>query len=92
MRTTLLIGSLLAACLIVGCTDDNEAQRALTDQGFSDITITDRGTVFASVYGCSDSDGAWYSTTANNPAGKRVNMIVCCGGALQFKGCTLRSK
>lgn len=94
----LIIGSIMtvASCLLaffaMACTNDNEAQRALSDQGFSNISIVDRGAWFSSFHGCSDSDGNWYSVTADNAKGERVNMTVCCGGAMQYKGCTLRSK
>jgi hypothetical protein len=89
------VGVVLLVCILsftTACTDDNEAQRALTNQGFSNITIVDRGSWFSSFHGCSDGDGNWYSVTADNSTGKRVNVTVCCGGVLQFKGCTLRSQ
>lgn len=83
---------LLAICL-VGCqTDDAEAIRALSDNGFSDITITDSSAIAPNWDGCGSDDGAVYHAKATNPAGKRVNVIVCCGGSLSFKGCVVRSK
>ena len=85
---------LIAACLCVAAcaTNDSEAIKALDNNGFTNITITDRGFLAASWEGCDDKDGNWYHATATNPTGKRVNMLVCCGGALDFKGCTVRSK
>jgi len=84
---------LLVACVVLtGCTDDAEAERTLNAQGFSNISIDDRGAWFSTFYGCSDSDTNWYSTTADNPKGKRVNVTVCCGGVTQFKGCTIRTR
>ncbi len=79
--------------LLVGCiTDDNEARKALDDQGFTNITITDRGTGLVTWEGCGKDDGAYYKATATNPAGKRVNVVVCCGGSFSMKGCVIRSK
>lgn len=87
-----LIVSILSFTL-VGCwTNDNEALKALDDQGFSEATITERGAVFAQWEGCGNDDGNWYHAIATNPHGKRVNVLICCGGALQFKGCVVRSK
>lgn len=81
------------AIAITACgTDDNEAIRALDDNGFTNITITDHGFMFAGFEGCDAKDGNWYHATATNPAGKHVNMLVCCGAKMSFKGCTVRSK
>jgi hypothetical protein len=83
----------LAAVALMGCgTNDAEAIKALDDQGFTSVSITDHGCMFAAWEGCDEKDGNWYHASATNPAGKRVNMLVCCGGAMAFKGCTVRSK
>ena len=83
----------LAAITMMGCgTNDAEAIKAMDDQGFTEISITDRGCFFAAMEGCDEKDGNWYHATAKNPAGKRVNMLVCCGAMTSFKGCTVRSK
>jgi hypothetical protein len=83
----------LAAIALMGCgTNDSEAIKALDDNGFTSISITDRGFLFASMEGCDEKDGNWYHASATNPAGKRVTMLVCCGAATSFKGCTVRSK
>lgn len=92
MKKLLATLACLCVCTSACITDDNEARKALDDDGFSDIQITDRGAVFAGFYGCDSKDGNWYTASATNPKGKHVNMLVCCGGALQFKGCTVRSK
>lgn len=84
--------ALLSVCLFACGTDDDEAIKALSDQGFSDISITDRGCFFAAMEGCDEKDGNWYHANATNPAGRKVNMLVCCGAKLSFKGCTVRSK
>lgn len=76
-----------------GCsTNDAEAIKALDDQGFKDISITDRGAIFAHFNGCGGDDQNYYDATATNPAGKRVSVLVCCGGSFSFKGCVVRSK
>jgi hypothetical protein len=83
----------LSAVCLAGCvTNDSEAERALKDNGFSDIEITDRSAVLVGFWGCGDDDGAAYKATAKNAAGNQVTVIVCCGGALSFKGCVVRSK
>ena len=82
----------LACCLIACGTDDQEAKRALDDNGFSNVTITDEGFVFANWHGCDEKDGNWYQANATNPAGKQVTVLVCCGAKMSFKGCTIRSK
>lgn len=73
-------------------TNDAEAIKALDDNGFKDISITDRGFAFANYYGCDTKDGNWYHANATNANGKQVSMLVCCGAAVSFKGCTVRSK
>lgn len=79
--------------LSIGCgTDDHEAYKALSDNGFTNIHITDRGFMFASFHGCSEKDGNSYYANANNPISKPVEMLVCCGSKTSFKGCTVRSK
>jgi len=82
----------LAFCLTACATNDAEAQKALDDNGFSDVTIVDRGFMFAHFHGCAEKDGNWYEANAKNAKGKPVSMLVCCGAALSFKGCTIRSK
>jgi hypothetical protein len=82
----------LSIVCLAGCTNDNEAIKALDDQGFSNISITDRGGFAAEWEGCGHDDGNYYHASATNAAGKHVNMLVCCGGAGSFKGCVVRSK
>ena len=84
--------SLFAICMAACWTDDNQAISTMSDNGFSDIHITDRSGILIGTEGCGGDDGAIYYATAKNPAGKQVNVIVCCGGATSFKGCVVRSK
>ncbi len=89
----LFFSALIVAVTLSACaTNDAEALRSLDDSGFSDVTITDRGFLFAHFHGCDAKDGNWYEANAKNPKGKPVSMLVCCGQALSFKGCTIRSK
>lgn len=77
---------------ISGCTDDNEAKRALEAHGFTKVTVNDRGAGWPSLHGCDEKDGVWYEATAENAAGKQAQLVVCCGGPGSFKGCTVRTK
>jgi len=79
-------------CLSACWTDNNEAKRALDDQGFTKVTITDSSAFWAHFHGCGQDDGHWYEATATNPVGKQVVMMVCCGSNFSFKGCVVRSK
>lgn len=69
--------------------DNSEAVNALSNQGFSDIKITDKSVMFMSWRGCSESDAAKFDATAKNALGKQVNVYVCVGWP--FKGATIRS-
>jgi hypothetical protein len=90
--------SVLLACLLAltlsGCglgylVSEDAAVRALKDQGFTNITITGKSVLTASMWGCSDSDDVRFTATATNPAGKHVEVYVCSGF---LKGSTVRSK
>ena len=91
MKLAIVLTCLALATVACG-TNDSEAIKALDDNGFTNVTITDRGFMFASMEGCDSKDGNWYHASATNPAGKHVNMLVCCGAMTSFKGCTVRSK
>ena len=87
------VGLLVCVATTVNCaTNDHEALKALDDNGFTDSTITDRGFMFAHFHGCDARDGNWYHAKTTNPKGKPVEMLICCGQLLSFKGCTIRSK
>lgn len=82
--------------IVVTCSccaaDNNEGVRALENNGFSHVSITDSGILVPAFHGCDKHDGAYYEANATNPAGNQVHMTVCCGGPMSFKGCTVRSK
>ncbi len=56
------------------------AVRALENEGFHDIVITDRVWPFAPVQGCGLFDTTAYNAVAKNPDGKTVRVYVCLGG------------
>ena len=68
--------------LLAGCTDEDEARRALDNLGMTDIEIT--GYRF---FGCDEKDGWRTGFMATNSSGKRVEGFVCSG---IFKGATIR--
>ena len=76
-----------------GCSSDDhsEAIKTLETNGFTQNIINDHGH-WAGFHGCDGKDGSWYDATSTNPIGKKVNIVVCCGGPLSFKGCTIRVK
>ncbi len=69
--------------LAVGCTDEKSANKALTNEGYTDIKIEG----WAGPFQCGDD---WNATefTAKNSQGKTVNGTVCSG--LLFKNATIR--
>ena len=77
--------------VLCGCyTNDQEAIHTLEVNGFTDINIYSSTAVFPYWEGCSEKDGAAYKATATNPREQHVDVLVCCGGPLSFKGCTVR--
>lgn len=65
-----------------GCTADNEAQRVLSGQGYSDIKLTGYR-----VLTCSDDDTFHTGFTARSISGAKVSGTVCSG---IIKGATIR--
>lgn len=64
------------------------ARRALETQGFTEPIITERS-VWGELHGCGRNELS-YVATATNPAGRRVEVIACCG--VWMKACTIRSR
>jgi hypothetical protein len=69
--------------LLSSCSNSNDANKALTAMGFTDIQTTGY-----KWFACSDDD--WYHTgfTATNPQGMQVSGVVCSG--FFFKNSTVR--
>jgi len=82
MKKTLLIGA-IALLLLTGCTNRDDADRALQAQGFTNIQET--GYDFMA---CSENDFYHTGFTATNSNGKRVSGTVCSG--IFFKSATVR--
>lgn len=78
-----IIISTFIAALLMGCSNSNDANKALTAMGFTDIRTTGY-----KWFACSDDD--WYHTgfTAKNPQGLQVSGTVCSG--FFFKNSTVR--
>ncbi len=81
MKNVLIIAIL--AILFSGCTNKDDAKKALISSGFSDIQIT--GYNF---FSCSRNDFYRTGFTAKNVNGLKVNGTVCSG--LLFKNSTVR--
>lgn len=81
MKNVLIIAIL--AILFSGCTNKDDAKKALVSSGFSDIQIT--GYNF---FGCSKDDFYHTGFTAKNVKGLEVSGTVCSG--LFFKNSTIR--
>ncbi len=72
----------IIALLVIGCTDEDGSEKALTSQGFSDIQFTGY-----SAFNCSQDDIFATGFRARNPKGLMVEGTVCCG---LLKMCTVR--
>lgn len=73
----------IAVLLLSQCTDEKEAQRILTANGYTDIQYTGR-----SWFACAESDTYATGFTAKSPTGQEISGTVCSG--LFFKGSTIR--
>lgn len=76
--------TMLLACLVLAaCTSENDAERALRAEGFTDIQYTGY-----SWFACSKDDFYHSGFRAKNREGKTVEGVVCSG--LVFKNATIR--
>ena len=80
MKTVLIF---LLAIFICGCTNSNDAKRALKASGFTDIKMTGY-----QWFACSQDDFYHTGFIATNAQGKQVKGTVCSG--LLFKNATVR--
>jgi len=83
MRKLLIALAALAMMSFANCSCASYTTETLDKAGYSNIETNGW-----SVMGCSDEDTFATKFTADNPAGKRVNGVVCCGWFA--KGCTIR--
>ncbi len=77
-----VLGLVGAIVLLTGCTDAEEARRALDNLGMTDIEIT--GYRF---FSCGKDDSWHTGFRATNSKGKVVEGVICSG---LFKGATVR--
>lgn len=77
----LVIG--IIAAMDAGCGAGEDGKAALEADGFTNVELGERAW-----WGCARDDSFNSHFTATNPAGKRVEGLVCCGSL--GKGCTVR--
>lgn len=80
MKKIFIISMVLLIC---SCTNRNDAERALSSAGYTDIKV--QGYDW---FGCSKDDFYHTKFVAKNPAGQYVKGTVCSG--LLFKNATIR--
>ena len=66
------------------------AVKALENQGYSNVKITEHAWFLIGLRGGSEKDAARFTATATNPAGKEVVVEVYAGWP--FKGATIRTR
>lgn len=81
MKYALAVVGIVVGC--AACANDEDTIRTLRSSGYTDIRTTGW-----SPMSCGKDDTFETGFSAVNPAGIRVNGVVCCG--LVFKGCTVR--
>lgn len=69
--------------------DEDQAVRAATNLGFTEVKVESRKVLFLKWRGCSQGDDAGFMVSGKNPQGKTVKVLVCVGWP--FKGATVRS-
>lgn len=74
---------LFTVIILAACTNSEDARRALTSAGYTNIS-----TGGYDWFACGGDDTYATKFTATNPAGNRVNGVVCSG--LLFKSATIR--
>lgn len=82
MKIKNLIAALAVAAILAACTSSNEAQRAVTALGFTEVKTT--GYRF---FGCGEDDTFHTGFEATDASGKRVTGVVCSS---LMKGATVR--
>lgn len=85
-RLLAALALLTVAMSSCACEDRAGAEQTLRSLGFKEVHLG-APKVFS---GCGKEDMANNPFTARNAAGEMVSGVVCCGGPLSFKGCTVR--
>ena len=83
MKKVLVVALMMLAAASAGCSSPQDAERALTNAGFTQIR-----THGYDWFACSRDDFYHTKFTAMNPQGQRVSGVVCSG--LIFKSATIR--
>lgn len=79
---------LMLSLVLAGCTYDPKiAIKAMEDEGYTDVKVTDTS-VWPETHGCSRGDGVAFDVTAKNIRDKEIKAVVCCG--TNYKACTIR--
>lgn len=79
MKKVLAIVSL---ALITGCSAPDQAEKALTGAGYTNIELTGYR-----IFGCDEKDSFHTGFKATGPTGNQVEGVVCAGW---LKGATIR--
>lgn len=74
--------TLVLALLIASCTDDSATLHTLNYAGYKNVQLTGW-----EPFACAGDDNFSTGFRATNPAGQRVEGVVCCG---LLKSCTVR--
>lgn len=80
MKTIIAV---LLVALVAGCTSSEDAMRALSAQGFTDVRLTGY-----KWFACGEGDFYHTGFIATSPTGREVSGVVCSG--LLFKNATVR--
>ncbi len=84
-KTMGLIGAVMAALGIAGCSSEQSAVSAAREAGWSEIRVVDKSPIN---FRCDAGEMA-YRIIGRNPAGRNAEATVCCGYT-KLKGCTMR--
>lgn len=86
----LLIVLIFAVSLFRGVfVSDDVGVKALENQGYTNIRVTDNSFFVVGLRGCDGKDAARITATVTNSQGKDVTLYVCAGWP--FKGATVRN-
>lgn len=72
------------------CNNTESAVRAMDAAGHKDVSVLGHKWLLVGFRGCEASDASLLPVVSTNPAGKRVEQIVCVGWP--FKAATIRTE